>query len=250
MDPAQPSTFAGLVALGAGAGFLSTLFGIGGGVVIVPVLVYGLGVDFHVATATSLAAMLAHPPLGVYQHARRGAVDWRLAGLLVAGGAVGVPAGIVIEGHVGTSWLKFLFALIMVGAAWRLVAKPPRVHEEPHPALGVVALGVVAGAASRLFGIGGGLVSVPMLAFLGTRMHAAVGSSLVAVFTNAALASAVSLSKGLDWHPAVPIALGAVCAATFGTRAAHGLRAQPLARLFAAALTLAAIYVAATSGVV
>ncbi len=242
-------TFAGLASLGMGAGFLSTLFGIGGGVLIVPALVYVAGVDFRVATAISLAAMLAHPPLGVWQHARRDAVDWRLGPLLAVGGLVGVAAGIVLAPNLPVPSLKLLFAVVMLGAAWRLVAHMP--HDEartPGTPL-VVALGVVAGAASRLLGIGGGIISVPVLAIVGVSMHTAVGSSLVAVFTNAAIASAVSLSAGLDWRPAVPLAIGAVAAATFGTRAAHGLKARPLAQLFAAALALAAIYIAATSGV-
>ncbi len=247
MDATDPATFAALVGLGLGAGFLSTLFGIGGGVLAVPVLVYGMGVDFRVATATALMGMLLHPPLGVYQHARRGAVDWRLGVLLAAGGAVGVAAGIILEPHVPVPWLKLLFACVLLTAAWRLTAVLPALQPAAPTRAFVLALGLLAGLASRLFGIGGGLVTVPILALLGTAMHTAIGSSLVPIFTNAALASAVNLRAGVDWHPAVPLALGAVCAATFGTAAAHGLKADPLKRLFAAALTVAALYIGITS---
>lgn len=247
METSDPATLSGLVALGAAAGFLSTLFGIGGGVLIVPVLVYVAGLDFPTATAVSLMAMLAHPPLGVYQHARRGAVNWRLALLLAVGGAVGVAAGIILAPHVPIPWLKLLFAVVMLAAAWRLVARPAATAPAAATASTLLALGVVAGLVSRLLGVGGGLVTVPVLVLLGNAVHTAVGSSLVAVFTNAALASAVSLQAGADWHPAAPIAFGAVCAATFGTRAAHRLDAKPLSRLFAAALTVAAIYIGVTS---
>lgn len=250
MDASDPATFAGLAALGAGAGFLSALFGIGGGVLIVPVLVYGAGVELAVATSTALMSMLVHPVLGVYQHNRRGAVDWRIGSLMAAGGALGVAIGLLLLTWLTDAVLKLLFALLLLAAAWRLVVRLPVGPPTQAGTWFLNALGLVAGVASRLFGIGGGLVTVPVLALAGTSMHVAVGSSLVPVFTNAVLASAMSLHAGIDWRPAVPITIGAVAAATFGTRVAHRLDPAPLRRLFAVALGLAAIYIAATSGVV
>jgi len=247
VDTSDAWTFAGLIGLGAGAGVLSTLFGIGGGILIVPGLVYVGHVGFGPATAISLMAMMAHPPVGVYQHARRGAVDWPLAIRLAAGGAVGVAAGILVIPHVPVPWLKLLFGLVLLGAAWRLVARLPATQPAPPGPLFVAALGGFAGFISRLLGVGGGLVTVPVMALGGTPMHTAVGSSLVPVFTNAVLASAVSLQGGAPWQPAIPIALGALGSVTLGTWAAHGLDARPLARLFAAALTVVALYIGGTS---
>lgn len=247
MDPRDPVTFAGLVLLGSGAGFLSTLFGIGGGVLVVPVLVYFAGVDFGTAASISLMSMMVHPLLGAYQHSRRGAVRWRLGSMLALGGGLGVLVGWVLATHLEVNVVKFLFALVLLGAAWRLMARLPEGQPSILGDSAMWCIGFVAGVPSRLFGIGGGLVTVPILALEGVPMHVAVGSSLVPVFTNAAVASALSLHAGVDWRPAIPITIGAVAAATYGTRLAHRLDARPLRNLFAAALALAALYIGTTS---
>lgn len=238
-----------LLLVGAGAGFLSTLFGIGGGLVMVPLLHYGAGVPFADATALSLLAMAFQVPGGVYQHARRGAVDWRLGALLAGGGTLGVVAGIQLQPRIPVPWLKLLFALLMLLAAYRMVQPAPRPRLEGHHPVLVAGLGVVAGTASRLLGIGGGLVTVPTLALMGIPIHVAVGSSLVAVFTNAALASSVNLAAGIGWQPAVPLTVGALLLSPLGARAAHGLADSGLRKAFAVALALAALYVGTTSGV-
>lgn len=238
-----------LVGVGVGAGFLSALFGIGGGIAMVPALHYGLGYAWPQATAVSLAAIAITTPTGVYQHARRGAVDWALAWPLAVGGVGGVAAGAWLQPRIDVPWLKVLFAGLMALAAWRLVR--PSLHARwrtRHWAF-LLALGVACGVVSKLLGIGGGLLSVPALALTGTAIHAAVGSSLVPVFTNAAFASADHLAQGVDLRPALALAVGGLAGVPFGARAAHGLADQGLRRVFAVALTLAAVAIAATSGV-
>lgn len=238
---------AGLLALGLLAGALSALFGIGGGFLMVPVLHYLGGLDWHVATALSLAAIAVQSPSGVWQHARRGAVDWRLAAPMAVGGAAGVAAGILIEPHAPVAGLKALFATLMLLAAWRMVAlrraqgaAPARLGD---PSL--LALGVLSGTVGKLLGIGGGLVTVPALTLAGVAVHVAVGSSLVPVFTNAALASGEALATGLDWLPAVPLALGALAGVPAGARMAHALPERGLRRVFAGGLVAASLYMLA-----
>jgi hypothetical protein len=80
-------------------------------------------------------------------------------------------------------------------------------------------------------------------------MHTAVGSSLVPVFTNSLLAAAVALAGGVDLRPAVWVGLGALAGSPIGVRLAHALPERGLKVAFAASLALAAVYIAATSGV-
>jgi uncharacterized protein len=245
---ADLARLAAFLATGLAAGYASTLLGIGGGLVVVPVLHYVLRVGFVEATALSLLAMTAQTPFGLWSHARRGAVDWRLAAWLAAGGAAGVAAGILLQPIVPVPQLKLLFAAVMVLAAWRLWSPElPAAHGRPGP-VPAVALGAVAGVASRLLGIGGGLVTVPALTLAGVAVHTAVATSLAPVFTNALLASVVILAQAAtDWRWAVPLALGALVTAPLGTRTAHALDARPLRRVFAGAVVVAAAYVAWTA---
>lgn len=241
-----------LAGIGLGAGVASSLFGIGGGLVMVPALHYGLGVAWGQATAVSLAAIAIQTPTGVLGHARRRAVDWRMAIHLALGGLGGVAIGSRLEPIVPVPWLKLLFALLMVLAAWRLVAAgPPRPVGKGglHPLL-LLVIGVGAGIVSQLLGIGGGLLTVPVLALLGTAIHVAVGTSLVPVFTNAAVATGMHLAQHLDLRAGIVLGLGSILGVPLGVRIAHGLPEQGLRRVFAGALTVAAVAVAWTSGVV
>lgn len=215
---------------------------------MVPVLHYGFGFTWAHATGVSLAAIALTAPLSVLAHARRGAVQWALAVPMALGGLAGVAAGQWLQPRIEVPWLKVLFAFIMGLAAWRLLQKPtsPRWHTR-HPAY-LVLLGAVAGLISKLLGIGGGLLTVPALALTGTAIHAAVGSSLVPVFTNAAVATADQLANDMDLFGALPLATGAFLGIPLGARLAHALPDAGLRRVFAGGLIAAGILVAATSG--
>lgn len=237
-----------LALAGLGAGVLASLFGIGGGIVMVPVLHYGFAFTWAQATAVSLAAIALTAPLSVLAHARRGAVQWALAIPMAVGGLAGVAVGQWLQPRVEVPWLKLLFALLMGLAAWRLVQKPsaPRWHTK-HPVY-LLSLGAVAGLISKLLGIGGGLLTVPALALTGTAIHVAVGSSLVPVFTNAAVATAHHVADRIELLAALPLAAGAVLGIPVGARLAHALPDKGLRRVFAGGLIAAGILVAATSG--
>lgn len=238
----------GLLATGALAGFLSALFGIGGGIVMVPVLHYVLGVPWHEATAYSLLAIAVMTPLAVLQHARRGAVNWRLGAWMAAGGAAGVFLGDWLEPRVPVSMLKVFFGALLVLAAWRMVAGPVQTRLHTQHAAVLVGTGLVCGVSAKLLGIGGGLISVPVLTMLGTSIHVAVASSLVPVFTNGALASAAKLGEGAALWLAFILAAGGLAGIPLGAWSAHAMEAARLKRVFAGALVLAGLYIGITSG--
>lgn len=242
------ATLATLLAVGVAAGFLSALFGIGGGIIMVPTMHYVLGFEWHEATALSLLAIATMTPTAVFQHVRRGAVSWRIGGLLAVGGVAGVAVGTWLESRVAVAWLKLAFALLMVVAGHRMVAGPAHARFHTSHAAMLVALGAGAGVASKLLGIGGGLITVPVLALFGTPIHLAVGSSLVPVFSNAAFASAGNLAGGASLWWGLALAAGGLAGIPLGARTAHALAAKRLKLAFAVALVAAALYVGGTSG--
>ncbi len=237
-----------LLIAGLAAGFASGLLGVGGGIVMVPVMHYLLGIPFAEATVLSLFVIMIQSPIGLWRHQRRGVVDWAIGAWLTVGGVSGVILGRSLQPMIETSWLKVLFGTVMAFAAYRLmspaISVPDRRH---HPAL-VIALGFFAGLLSRLLGIGGGILTVPVLVLMGVPPHVAVASSLVPVFTNATFASALAFVDGLDWAIAIPLALAAVLGAPLGVKAAHALPEKRLRQVVAVALGAVAVFIIVTSG--
>lgn len=237
-----------LVLAGLAAGFVSGLIGVGGGIVITPVLHYLLGFAWVDAVALSLFAMMVYAPIGIIRHRQKGAVDLRLGGWLIVGGVGGVALGHWLLPHLAVPWLKVAFGALLGFAAYRLVARIRPLREQGVGAVALVGLGFAAGLVSRLLGVGGGILTVPVLVLLGVPVHLAVGSSLVPVFTNAVVASIVNLILGLKVLLAVPLAAGAVVGAPLGVQAAHALPDIGLRRIVAVAMAIVAVIVIATSG--
>ena len=104
-----------LVLIGLGAGMSSGLFGIGGGVLIVPALVYLLDFPLHRAVGTSLAVLL--PPIGaaaVYAYYRAGHIDWQAAIILAATVFVGAWLGSMVANQLNENWLRTLFGIFLI----------------------------------------------------------------------------------------------------------------------------------------
>ncbi len=215
---------------------------------MVPVMHYVLGVPWHEATAYSLLAIGVMSPLAVWQHARRGAVSWRLGAWLAAGGAGGLVLGDWLEPRVPVAMLKVLFGGLLLLAAWRMVAGPAHVRLHTQNAAVLAATGIVCGTSAKLLGIGGGLISVPILTMLGTPIHVAVASSLVPVFSNGVLASAAKLGDGASLWLGLVLAAGGLAGIPLGAWSAHAMQAVRLKKVFAGALVLAGLYIGATSG--
>ncbi|MGB1587120.1 MAG: sulfite exporter TauE/SafE family protein [Thermoplasmatota archaeon] len=226
-----------LLLIGLLAGALSGLLGIGGGIILTPFLHYGAGLPWVDAVALSLFVIAVQSPIGIWRHARRGVVDWRLAWPLALAGAAGVWLGDQALPHLPVLGLKAFFVALLAFAAWRLgrVAAPRQV-----PALLPVAVGLGAGFVSRILGVGGGILTVPALRLGGTATHVAVATSLVAVFTNAALATGANLARGLAWQGGVVLAVAAIVGSLGGVRLAHALPEQGLRRVVQGGLAVVA----------
>lgn len=116
-----PETVLWLVVIGVGAGVLSSILGIGGGVVLVPALVLGFGFSQHAAEGTSLAVIIPTALLGAARHTRRGYTDWRTGLVIGLGGMAGAPAGAGAALAVEALALQRLFAVLLLVLGLRLL---------------------------------------------------------------------------------------------------------------------------------
>ncbi|MBN7796243.1 sulfite exporter TauE/SafE family protein [Parahaliea mediterranea] len=175
-----------MLATGVAAGVLAGLLGVGGGIVIVPVLEITLGVmgvdpaiRMHIAVATSLSTIILTSISSTRAHHRRGAVDFGLArawGLYILGGAV---AGTVLASQLDSSALSLIFAVVAIVVAVKMVLPVGDVRLSDGVPAGLAGKlpPVFIGGLSCMMGIGGGTLSVPAQTMMGIPMHRAVGTS-------------------------------------------------------------------------
>ncbi len=254
---------AALAATGAVAGVLAGLLGVGGGIVIVPVLYHvftGLGIDeavrMHLAVGTSLATIVPTSIRSALAHRQRGSLDAALLRALLPGVLAGVLVGAVASAWLSGPVLSAVFAgvALIVAAHMALGDRAPRLGHGLPGRAGSAVLGALIGGLSTLMGIGGGTLSVPLLSGLGVAMHTAVG-------TGAAIGTVISVPGALAfaWNgwgvAALPAAsvgyvnllgVALIVPATllttgWGVRAAHAVNANRLKRLFAIFLALTAV---------
>jgi uncharacterized membrane protein YfcA len=235
-------------AVGALAGALSGLFGVGGGILIVPGLVLLLGMGQRRAHATSLAAIVPVAAAGAAGYAVSGSVDWPVAGLLTVGGVLGAVAGTHALGRIPERGLRVIFALFMLAAAAALPFEATAGGESASQ-VGVlsggllVLLGAVAGGLAGLLGVGGGIVMVPGLVLLAALPQAvAKGTSLVVIIPTALVGTARNLHRE-DVDVTVAAAVGATGVITSFVASLLSVRLDPVlsAVLFGALLVAMAV---------
>jgi uncharacterized membrane protein YfcA len=249
------------LAVGAAAGLLAGLLGVGGGLVIVAALAWILpgqgvppGAVMHVALATSLATILATSLSSTRAHLERGAVMWPTVRALVPGLLLGGLLGALLADRLPDFALRLGVAGFCFAAGWQLATRrsvPEGEAGSVPTGAGLLAWGGVIGAVSALVGIGGGSMTVPLLIHRGARAVRAVGTSAACGFA-IALASATGYvwggrdasglpagTWGYVYLPAAgAIGLASVLLAPAGAALAHRLRGAVLQRLFAGFLGL------------
>lgn len=176
--------------LGLGAGFFSGLFGVGGGIFMVPGLMVMFAQARKMANGTSLAAIVPIAAAGAASYAFDGAVNWFAALLLAVSGAVGVLFGTRLLKRVPVRVVRYAFALLLVTTAIRLIVDdlPDARHVDVTASVVAILLsgGVVAGALAGMLGIGGGLILVPLMIFaVGSSFDVARGTSLLVMIPTA-----------------------------------------------------------------
>lgn len=215
-----------VLATGVCAGFLSGLFGVGGGLVIVPALMSVLGMSQRRAAATSLAAIVLTAVTGSASYGIRGEVSLPAAGLLVVGALVGAQGGVLALRRLPERvppWIFIGFAvLVAVSMRLRVPVREAALTPDGPRAIALIAVGAVAGILSGLVGVGGGSVIVPGLELvIGVGDLLARGTSLLVMIPTAVTGTWTNLKHGIvDLTSGLLVGIGAVIAAPVGVAVA------------------------------
>lgn len=232
--------------LGLSAGVLAGLFGVGGGVVLVPGMTLLMGLPQHVAHATSLVAILVTAPGAVAGFAADGSVAYAAGAAVAAGAVTGAVIGAGIMHRLSATRLRQAFAVLILLVAVRMIFP---ISVEPGAAMAAAdplalasfaLLGLAAGVLSALMGVGGGVIMVPAFVLLfGMDQHTAEGTSLLVIIPTA-LMGAVRHAKHAytDWRLGLLIGAGGLVGGLAGAQLALALDAVLLQRLFAGFLVL------------
>jgi uncharacterized membrane protein YfcA len=251
-----------LLVIGAFAGVLAGLLGVGGGIVLVPAFFYAfqtLGYDgpqlMQMCLATSLATIIVTSLRSVHSHNKKGAVDWDILRGWAPGIAIGAVCGMLVVSQLRSTTLQAIFGVLalVVGvymsfgrAEWRLGQAMPK-------GLLRLVLSPAVGFMSVLMGIGGGSFGVPLMNLFNTPIHRAVATA--AGFGVVIAVPAVIGFLLVDMQMEVPpFTIGAVnliaffviiamtlITAPWGVKLAHAMDAKPLKRAFGVFLVLVAI---------
>ena len=241
-------------ALGAFVGVLAGLLGVGGGLVIVPVLVIAFGLQnvpqeiiMHMALGTSLASIIFTSISSFMAHHKRGAVEWQTVRRIVVGVMVGTFLGSCVAAVLSTNVLKLFFVLFLYFCAYQFLTnrRPKPTRELPGP-FGMFLSGNIIGAVSSWVGIGGGTLSVPYMIWCNVPVHRAIGTSAAIGLPIAIAGTAGFLYNGWG-HALLPaysvgfiylpgligIAAVSVLTAPLGVKLAHSLPVDKLKKIFA-----------------
>jgi len=254
---------AALVATGLVAGVLAGLLGVGGGIVIVPVLYHLftlLGIDdavrMHAAVGTSLATIIPTSIMSSQAHKRRGSLDMGLIKRLMPGVIAGVVLGSVASRFLSGAVLTAVFAVMALLVALNMAFKRDgfAVADGLPGPLGSTLLGGGIGGVSTLMGIGGGTLSVPLLNALRVPMHTAVGTGAMLGMVISIPGALAFVFNGLGVPLRPPFSLGYVNLLGFalivpatlattgvGAKLAHSIDARRLRQVFAAFLALTSL---------
>jgi len=235
------------------------LFGGGGSILAVPLMLYVVGVpSAHVALGTSAVAVAANALLNLVNHARLGNVRWRCAFIYSAAGIVGALLGSTLGKAVPGESLLLAFALLMVVVAVLMLRGRGEVGNPTasctiENAPKTVGFGLATGVFSGFFGIGGGFLIVPgLIAATGMPIIMAIGSSLVAVTAfGATTALNYSISGLVDWPLAALFVGGGFAGGLLGARLGSALSKHKgmLNILFSVMILVVAVYMAYRSAI-
>ena len=241
------------VALGGFVGVLAGLLGVGGGLVIVPVLTFIFTAQhlpdahiLHLALGTSLASIMFTSVSSLRAHHQRGAVDWMVVRRISLGIMAGTFGGSWVAAQLSTRFLKAFFVVFLYYVATQMLLNiKPKPHRQIPGLTAMFGVGGVIGGVSSLVGIGGGSLSVPFLTWCNTAIHRAIGTSAAIGFPIALAGAAGYVVNGLSvqlppyslgfvYLPALAgIAAASIVTAPVGAKLAHTLPVDRLKKIFA-----------------
>ncbi|MFP3902116.1 MAG: sulfite exporter TauE/SafE family protein [Acidimicrobiia bacterium] len=225
--------------VGVVAGFLSGLFGVGGGILIVPALVLVMRLGQRLAHGTSLAAVLPIAISSMLGYALEGKVDWPVAALLAAGAVAGAVIGTHVLHLLPQRALAVTFAALLAVTAVRLLLDHSdaggRADLAVGAAVGLVLIGVASGVLAGLLGVGGGIIMVPaMVVLFGIPPAVAKGTSLAVIVPTAVMGTWRNRRNGnADLPVAVVVGLAGIVSAFAASKISVGMSETTSNVLFA-----------------
>ena len=246
------------LALGLATGVLAGLLGVGGGLLMVPMLVmmfsaqagFPVGEILHMALGTSMAVILFTSLASLRAHHRHGAVMWPVVAQITPGILLGTGVGTLFAAQVPAKPLAIFFtAFVCVVAVQMALNLKPKAARQLPGAFGVAGVGVGIGAVSALVAIGGGSLTVPFLPWCNVREQQAIGTSAAVGFPIAVGGSLGYVFNGWG-HPGLPewslgfvylpafalLVPASMLTAPLGARLAHRLPVATLKRIFSGVL--------------
>lgn len=251
-----------LIITGSVAGILAGLLGIGGGILIVPVLVFIFrfqGVDsdiiMHTAIGTSLATIVVTSISSIREHQAHAAIIWSIVTLIAPSIIVGAFIGSIIADSLASDSLRLIFAPFMLVVAWQMAfGRPPKPHRELPKKKGMFIAGGVIGSLSSILGIGGGSLSVPFMTFCNVSVRKAVATSAAIGFPIAVAGTIGFIISGwnaanlpewslgyINLKAALSIVIASALTAPFGAKLTHVMPVNLLKKVFALLLLIVAI---------
>jgi uncharacterized protein len=243
------------------AGVFGSMLGVGGGVIMVPVLSLAFGVPIKTAIATSIICVIATSSMAQTTFAARGMTNMRLGMFLEVATTIGALAGGITAVLIDGSVLQACFAVLLFYVAWQMGRRRgdvvpaegpvmPSTYYDPSEGRQVsygvhglgagFALSIAAGNVSGLLGVGGGAFKVPIMNLLmGVPLKATIATSNLMIGVTAATSAAIFYGHGyVDPRWAVPAALGILAGARIGPRLAIHLPARVLVLIFEVVLVV------------
>jgi uncharacterized membrane protein YfcA len=257
------------VVVGCGVGFLGGLFGIGGGFIMVPILIFSYehsgvppSVLTHIAIGTSLFVVLFTSLSSSYQHSKQKNIDWQAVVVIGLSSALTAFGTARVAAALSGMHLRVAFAIIVMAAAIRMLTESEKKAQQKlellsRPSMiGLILTGFAAGVVSALAGIGGGVFTIPMMYyFLKMPLKLAIGTSSAAIFITALFSVIGFIINGMG-HPDLPagsvgfldlqrgiaLGIGTFLLARVGAYVSFKTHPYRLRKLFALFIMLVAIY--------
>ncbi len=241
--------------IGLIGGILAGMFGIGGGVIIVPALILVFNFTIAQASGTSLAALMM--PVGIFaviQYYKKGFIDIKVACIFAVGLFLGVIFGADMALFLSPKTMKILYGIFLLWVSWRFLdpislikkedAKPKQKDEKQMSLILLLIFGTLTGVLSGLFGVGGGLVMVPiMVSLMNYDTKKAMGTSLAALLPPVALPGVITYYNAgcLDLMTAGLLALGLLFGAFLGAKITIAMPSKLIKRLYSVFLIIVSI---------
>ncbi|RUM64978.1 MAG: sulfite exporter TauE/SafE family protein [Sulfurimonas sp.] len=212
-----------LSVIGVFVGILSGFFGIGGGTILVPVLLF-LGYDMKTAIGISVIQMVFSSVYGSYLNFKKGTLDLKMVSIIGFGGFFGALLSALIVSRVNAFTLEVLFFAFVIFALARMYVKTQQYNTviQPHPAL-LFLIGTAIGLFSISIGVGGSILLVPILVgFLHVNLKNAISAGLFfVVFSSISGVIGLSMARVLDYESGMIIGLASLLGVLFGIHMKH-----------------------------